>query len=52
MLTKEECIAQRYWDEQYFTYGTDENGYLAIYDRETGEKVATTKFRRRTEAKR
>ena len=47
-MTKQECIEARYWDEAYFTFATDENGYLAIYDRETGEKVATTKFKKKS----
>lgn len=38
-LTKEECLKQRFYDEKYFVYHADENGYLSIYDRETGEKI-------------
>lgn len=35
-LTKAECLEQRYYSDDYFTYSDD--GY--IYDNETGERVS------------
>ena len=49
-MTKEECIKNRYWDEKYFCLGPDENGYLSIFDRETGEKMASLKHRKKIKA--
>ncbi|MBQ8146365.1 MAG: hypothetical protein IJX99_05310 [Clostridia bacterium] len=46
-LSKEQCLEQRYYDEKYFVYQADENGYLSIYDRETGVKIKTLKWRKR-----
>lgn len=35
-MNKSECIESQYYADEYFTYGEDG----AIYDRDTGEKVA------------
>ena len=50
-LSKEECLKQGYYDEKYFVYHADENGFLAIFDRETGEKVKVLKFKKRSKEK-
>ena len=46
-MSKEECLKMHYYDEKYFAYIPDENGYLSIYDKETGEKIKSLKFRKR-----
>ena len=45
-LTKQECLEQKNYDEKYFSFHADENGYLSIWDKETGEKIKTLKFKR------
>ena len=45
-LSKEECLKQKYYDEKYFVYRADENGYLSLYDKETGEKIKTLKWKK------
>ena len=45
-MTKQECLENQYYDEEYFVLEENKDGFLAFFDRETGEEVHTTPFKK------